>query len=138
MSDMLPEGVSFLDFQLHGDERGGLIVGEAGVSVPFPIERVYTIFHSKSDVVRGCHAHTEMRQLILNVTGSFELLLDDGKIRKTVKMKYPGQGVLITGYVWRELKNFSENSVINCFADKKYVDCIYINTYEKFMEGLDK
>ncbi len=137
VNDTLPAGVERLNFSLHGDHRGGLIVGESGRNVPFPIARVYSIFHSEENVVRGCHAHRDMQQMILNVTGSFDLLLDDGNIKKTITFDRPGQGILITGYVWRELRNFSKDSVINCFADKLYKDCIYVSTYDEFLAGLD-
>lgn len=133
MSDILPDGVWHNDFPIHGDHRGGLIVGETGENVPFPIARVYCIFHSNADVVRGCHAHPGMRQLILNITGSFDLSLDDGEVRKTIRMEKPGQGILITANIWRELSNFSSDSVITCFADQFYKDCIYITDYDEFL-----
>jgi dTDP-4-dehydrorhamnose 3,5-epimerase-like enzyme len=129
----LPLGVEFLDFSVHGDHRGSLISVESQIHVPFQIARVYTLFHTTTDTVRGCHAHRDTRQLILNVSGSYTLLLDDGNNRLSVEFTRPGTGVYIHGYVWRELSNFSDDSVINCYVDKHYEDSVYMRDYHQFI-----
>lgn len=132
-ADQLPAGVELMTFPVHGDHRGSLIAIEAGIHVPFDIKRVYTLFHTNADMVRGCHAHRDMKQLILNMSGSYRLLIDDGETRVTLAMDKPGVGVYISGYVWRELSDFSADSVINCYVDKFYEDCIYTHSYEEFI-----
>lgn len=121
-----------MTFPVHGDHRGSLVAIEAGIHVPFDIKRVYTLFHTNTDMVRGCHAHRDLKQLILNMSGSYRLLIDDGETRITLTMDKPGVGVYISGYVWRELSDFSTDSVINCYVDKYYEDCIYTHSYDEF------
>lgn len=134
MNPSLPEGVCEFLTPVRGDNNGSLIASEGLVNIPFEIKRVYTLFGTKSDFVRGKHAHIGMNQVIQNVTGSFDLTVDDGRKRAVIKMNQPGQCVTINGTIWRELSNFSENSVINCYADKLYRDCVYIHSYEDFLE----
>jgi len=133
----LPTGVKFFSTTVHTD-NGKLLAIESTNDTPFDIKRVYTLFGNPNDITRGCHAHIGMQQLILNITGSFELLLDDGITRTALTLEKPGQGVLLEGIIWRELKNFSPNSVINCFADKNYDDCIYIRDYDDFKSTILK
>ena len=132
----MPLGIELVDLSVHGDHRGSLIAVESGIHVPFQIERIYTLFHTTGDMVRGAHAHIGMKQLILNISGSFKLLLDDGQKKLTICLDKPGLGVYISGYIWRELSEFSSDSVINCYVDKQYNDCIYVRDYDEFIAGL--
>lgn len=129
----LPKGVKWVELDIFGDARGDLMVVEGSRSVPFDIKRVYSIFHTTYHMVRGCHAHINMQQLIMNVTGSYTLTLDDGHKSISVNFTKPGTGVLIQSLVWRELTQFSPGSVINCFTDKYYADSEYISNYEDFL-----
>lgn len=130
---ILPDGVKLIETTIHGDDRGDLISIEQGVDVPFEIRRVYTLFHTTFHVIRGCHAHMDMTQLIMNVTGSYQLTVDDGRTKAKIDFNKPGHGLLIYGPIWRELTHFSPGSVINCFANKHFNECNYVSDYEEFI-----
>ena len=92
-----------LQFLMNGDERGQLIALEENKEIPFTIKRVYYIFDTKKDVVRGMHAHISLQQVLVCVHGSCKITLDDGKSRETIDLNDPAEGLYISNYVWREL-----------------------------------
>ena len=114
------------------DGRGLLVSLESKKNVPFDIKRVYFLTHLKSDHPRGFHAHKKLKQLMVCVSGSCDLILDDGKSRETFKLDSPTQGVLVENFIWREMHNFSENCVLMVLADEYYDENDYIRDYEQF------
>ena len=87
--------IEFISFQKHGDERGILVALEENRNVPFEIKRVYYMFGTKENVRRGYHAHKELRQLAITVSGSCKFLLDDGESKENVELSDPTRGLLI-------------------------------------------
>lgn len=114
------------------DGRGLLVSLESKKNVPFDIKRVYYLTNLKCDHPRGFHAHKKLKQLMVCVSGSCDLILDDGKSRETFKLDSPTQGVLVENFIWREMHNFSENCVLMVLADEYYDENDYIRDYEQF------
>ena len=123
-----------INFKPLGDERGSLIAIEAEKSVPFPVRRVYYIFGTKEGVERGFHAHKALNQVAVVVTGSCEMVLDDGETQTTVLMDSSEKGVLIEPKVWHYMKNFSPDCVLLVLADQHYDEADYLRDYEAFLE----
>jgi dTDP-4-dehydrorhamnose 3,5-epimerase-like enzyme len=123
---------TLINFKPLGDERGSLIAIEAGKTVPFDVRRVYYIFATKEGVERGFHAHKALNQVAVAVTGSCEMVLDDGATRTTVLMDSSQKGVLIGPGIWRVMRNFSSDCVLLVLADQHYNEADYIRDYEEF------
>ena len=125
---------TLINFKPLGDSRGHLIAIEAEKSVPFPIRRAYYIFGTKDGVERGFHAHKALNQVAVVVTGSCEMVLDDGETQTTVLMDSSEKGVLIVPKVWHYMKNFSPDCVLLVLADQHYDEADYLRDYEAFLE----
>lgn len=123
-----------LDFKKLGDERGSLIAIEEGYNAPFDIKRVYYIFDTKQNVIRGCHAHINLKQIAIAVKGNCTFIIDDGTSREDIKLNNPNQGLLIEGLIWREMYNFSDDCVLLVIASEHYDESDYIRDYQKFID----
>ena len=117
-------------FQQHGDERGQLVAIESLLDIPFEIKRVYYMYDTKPGVHRGFHAHRNLEQVLICVSGSCRVLLDDGKEKKTVSLDRPFEGVYISCNMWREMFDFSEDAVLMVLASKYYIEEDYIRDYQ--------
>lgn len=124
-----------IDFDNLGDERGGLVSIEANKSIPFAIKRVYYIFATSSDKPRGFHAHKDLKQVAICVSGSCRFILDDGEQREEVILNSPTQGLIIESMTWREMHDFSKDCVLVVLASEYYAESDYIRDYEKFKKG---
>jgi dTDP-4-dehydrorhamnose 3,5-epimerase-like enzyme len=129
---------TLIKFKPLGDERGSLIAIEAAKSVPFPIHRVYYIFATKEGVERGFHAHKALNQVAVAVTGSCEMVLDDGECETSVLLDSAETGVLIGPGVWRVMRNFSSDCVLLVLADQHYDEADYIRNYREFKEWVNQ
>ena len=127
-----------INFKPLGDERGSLIAIEAEKSVPFPVRRVYYIFATKKGVERGFHAHKALNQVAVAVTGSCEMVLDDGQSETTVLLDSAEKGVLIGPGMWRVMRNFTPDCVLLVLADQHYDEADYIRNYDAFKEWVSK
>jgi len=125
---------NIIDFQTLGDKRGSLIAIEEGYNAPFDIKRVYYIFDTKKDVIRGYHAHVNLKQIAIVVKGSCTFIIDDGKKRENILLNNPNKGLLIEGLIWREMKDFSEDCVLLVIASEHYDEDDYIRDYQKFID----
>lgn len=114
------------------DTRGNLTFLESNISVPFNIARVYYLYGVPQAVDRGGHAHLKLRQLLVAVAGSFDVILDDGKSKRRVTLDDPTEGLLIESMTWRELVNFAPNSVCLVLASENYSEEDYIRDYVEF------
>ncbi len=129
---------TLINFNPLGDERGSLIAIEAEKSVPFPVRRVYYIFGTKEGVERGFHAHKALNQVAVAVTGSCEVVLDDGETETTVLLDSAEKGVLIEPKVWHYMRNFSPDCVLLLLADQHYDEADYIRNYDAFKEWVSQ
>jgi len=130
MSDL----VRLIDVPSLGDDRGSLVALEGSETVPFDIKRVYYIFGTKAGVSRGFHAHRALKQVVVSVTGSCRMLLDDGKKKEEVLLDSPTKGLVIEGLVWREIYDFTPDCVLLVLASQKYDEADYIRNYDDFLK----
>lgn len=113
------------------DRRGNLSVIE-GATIPFVSKRVYYLYDVPSGSKRGGHAHIEQQELLIALSGSFDVILKDGKNIKSVMLNKPNMGLLIVSGIWRELKNFSSGSVCLVLSSGEFSEEDYIREYKKF------
>ena len=121
-------------FPPHGDDRGQLVALEALEDIPFEIKRVYYIYDTLPDVVRGKHAHRCLEQILICVHGSCKVALEDGQTRQEICLDDPTLGLYISNDTWREMYDFSEGAVLLVLASEHYDEADYIRDYTKFLE----
>ena len=114
------------------DPRGNLAVIEKEV-VPFEIKRVYYLYDVPAGAERGGHAHKKLQQFLVALSGSFDVILNDGKEEKIVTLNKPFEGLLITNGIWRELKNFSSGAVCLVVASDVFEEADYIREFNEFL-----
>lgn len=114
------------------DERGNLSFFENQKQVPFSIARVYWIYDVPGGEVRGGHAYKTLQEVIIALSGSFDVVLSDGKEEKTFNLNRSYTGLYIPSMIWRRLENFSTNSLALIAADQSYNEKDYIRSYEDF------
>lgn len=116
------------------DQRGNLTFVEGNNHIPFEIKRVYYLYDVPGGAERGGHAHYNLQQLIIAMSGSFDVIMDDGTNKQRFHLNRSYNGLLIPTMLWRELDNFSSGSVCLVLASEKYLEEDYIRDYEKFKE----
>ncbi len=121
-------------FDKHHNEKGNISVVQNVKDVPFEVKRVYYLYDVPGGESRGGHAHYELKQLIVAASGSFDVVIDDGNVKRTFTLNRPYQGLLVTPGLWRELNNFSSGSVCLVLASMEYDEADYIRSYDKFLE----
>lgn len=118
----------------HSDRKGNLSVVGNGMDLPFGVKRVYYLYDVPGGESRGGHAHKALFQLIVAVSGSFSVTLDDGTNKKTFALNRPYQGLLVVPGIWRTLDDFSSGAVCLVLASEKYDEADYIREYEDFVK----
>ena len=121
-------------FKHLGDERGSLVALEGNKSVPFDIKRVYYIFGTKEGVSRGFHAHRNLKQVAVCVTGSCRFVIDNGSHREEIVLDSSTTGLVIEDLTWREMYDFSPDCVLMVLASEYYNESDYIRDYEEFLK----
>jgi len=127
-----------LTFLMKGDERGNLIALEANKNIPLDIKRVYYIFATKEGVKRGLHAHKNLDQILICVSGSCDILLDDGIEKSVIKLENRNEGIHIKKMIWHEMFNFSSDCVLMVLASDYYYEEDYIRDYKEFLNYIEK
>jgi oxalate decarboxylase/phosphoglucose isomerase-like protein (cupin superfamily) len=122
-----------IEFPVIHDRRGNLSFVEGGEHIPFDIARVYYLYDVPGGAERGGHAHHELEQVIIAMSGSFDLILDDGHEKKRIHLNRSNYGIYVKDMVWREMDNFSSGSVCMVIASNKYSTEDYIRDYEQFL-----
>lgn len=118
------------------DVRGNLTFVEGDVHVPFRIERIYYLYDVPGGAERGGHAHKQLQELIIAISGSFDVLLDDGHEKVRVHLNRPYTGLYVRPMIWRELDNFSSGSVCMVIASNRYDEADYYRDYTRFIADL--
>ena len=124
--------VSLIEIPKVHDERGFLAVVEKD-AIPFAIKRVYYLYDVPTESSRGGHAHKEQQSVIIALSGSFEVIVDDGNNKKRIMLNKPNQGLYIPTHIWREIDNFSSGSVCLVLASTDYDEVEYIRDYDQFL-----
>ncbi len=124
-----------LEFSQKGDERGHLVIVEGMKDIPFEIKRIFYIYGSDKDVVRGQHANKLSEFVLINVAGTSKVKVKDGKGNETVyALNRPHTGIYLPRMIWKEMYDFSEDSVLLCLASTHYDPDEYIRDYDEFLK----
>ena len=126
--------IKLFTFPPHGDDRGQLVAIEEGIDLPFDVRRVYYIYDTLPGVRRGFHAHLKLEQILLCVSGSCKIHLDNGHETAEVVLDKPNEGLYISNNMWREMYDFSEGAVLLVLASEHYDEADYIRNYDAFLE----
>lgn len=124
--------VRLVSLPVRSDERGHLSFLEVGEHVPFEIQRIYYLYRTPKGESRGAHAHKALHQLMIAVSGSFELSLDDGRAQQTYTLSRPDQALYLPPGLWRDLRTFSEDAVCLVLASMHYSEEDYYRDYDEF------
>jgi hypothetical protein len=124
-----------IDLPKIADPRGNLTFLEGGRHVPFAIERVYYLYDVPGGAERGGHAHLALHQLIIAMSGSFDVVLDDGRQQHRYHLNRSYCGLYVCPMIWRELDNFSSGSVCLVLASNRYEESDYIRDHGEFLEA---
>lgn len=131
--------VKLLEFPQLGDNRGHLVVVEGKMDIPFEIERVFYIYGSKRDVKRGEHANRETEFVLINVSGASKVKVKDGEGNEAIFcLNRPHTGIYLPAMVWKEMYDFSEDSVLLVLASRHYHAEEYIRSYEQYTDAVMK
>jgi len=124
-----------VDLVKIADSRGNLTFLQEGTGVPFPIRRIYYLYDIPGGSRRGGHAHKALSQLIIAISGSFDVELDDGHEKKTYSLNNAYKGLYICPMTWRELSNFSSGAVCLVLASHEYDEADYFREYSEFLQS---
>ena len=122
-----------IEFSKIHDLRGDLTFVQSGIDIPFKIARVYYIYNAPVNAQRGGHAHKELEQVIIALSGSFRLILDNGKQKFNFWLNNPQQGIYINKLVWREIDSFSQGAVCMVLASEHFQESDYYRNYKHFL-----
>ena len=129
--------VRMLDFPEFGDERGHLVIAEGMKDVPFEIKRVFYIYGSDRDVVRGQHANRQSEFVLINVAGTSKVKVKDGEGNEAIYcLNRPHTGIYLPTMVWKDMYDFSEDSVLLVLASTHFDNEEYIRNYEDFQKEI--
>ena len=125
-----------LNFADLGDERGKLVVVEGSKDIPFKIERVFYIYGSDNDVIRGQHANRESEFVLINVGGTSKVRIDNGHSEAVIELNKPMMGLYIPTMVWKDMYDFSDDSILLVLASTHYDGSEYIRDYEEYKKEM--
>ena len=131
--------VRMLEFPQHGDDRGRLVVIEGEQDIPFDVKRVFYIYGSDREVVRGQHANLRTQFVLINVAGTSKVKVKDGKGNEAIFcLNRPHTGVYLPQMVWKDMYDFSPDSVLLVLASEHYDATEYIRNYDDFVKEIQK
>ena len=125
--------IDLMEFKVMGDERGQLVALESGKNIPFEIKRVYYLTGTLPGVPRGFHAHKQLKQIAVCVSGKCRMLLDNGDQKEEVWLDNPSKAIHIGPMVWHEMYDFSHDCVLLVLASEHYDESDYIRNYDDFL-----
>ena len=129
--------VKMLEFPQRGDARGHLVIVEGGIDVPFEIKRAFYIYGSDADVVRGQHANRKTEFVLINVAGKSKVKVQDGEGNEAIYcLNRPHTGIYLPTMVWKDMYDFSEDSVLLVLASEHYDASEYIRNYDDFVKAI--
>lgn len=134
----LKDKCTILEFNDLGDERGKLVVIEGNESIPFEIKRVFYIYGSDSEVIRGQHANRESEFVLINVAGTSKVRITDGNEEFIIELNKPMMGVYIPKMVWKDMYDFSYDSVLLVLASTHYDGKEYIRDFDEYLSEVNE
>ncbi len=129
---------NIMQFPVINDARGNLTFIESSRHIPFDIRRVYYLYDVPGGAERGGHAHKALHQLIIAMSGSFDILLDDGRAKKMIHLNRSYNGLYVCPMIWREINNFSSGAVCMVLASEYYDEQDYYRDYASFVKDVNK
>lgn len=132
---MFVDRCHMVDLPKISDPRGNLTFVEGGQHVPFEIQRVYYLYDVPGGAERGGHAHKGLQQLIIAMSGSFDVVLDDGRERRRFHLNRSYSGLYVGPMIWRELDNFSSGSVCMVLASNRYDEADYYRDFDQYLSA---
>ena len=133
---MIKELYRKLKFADLGDDRGKLVVAEGEIDIPFAIKRVFYIYGSDDSIVRGQHANRDSEFVLINVAGSSKVMITDGEDKEIVTLSRPMEGLYLPKMVWKEMYDFSPDSVLLVLASTHYDGKEYIRDFEEYKKTI--
>lgn len=130
------ENCKIIDLPKITDPRGNLSFIEGDVHIPFKVERSYWIYDVPGGQIRGGHAYSELQEFIIALSGSFDVVVDDGKTKKTISLNRSYYGLYVPPMIWRSLENFSTNSLCLILSSAPYSEKLYIRNYNDFLNQI--
>lgn len=125
---------TLLNFSINHREVGNITAINGGLEIPFEVKRVYYLYDVPSGESRGGHGHKELQQLIVAASGSFDVIVNDGKVKRTFTLSRPNIGLLMPAGLWRELDNFSSGSICLVLASLPYSENDYLRDYQTYLD----
>lgn len=132
----LREKCPVIEFENLGDERGNLVAIEGGATIPFDICRVFYIYGTDSNAVRGQHANKNSEFVLINVAGSSKVRIRDGVEENVIELNKPLMGVYIPKMIWKDMYDFSQDSVLLVLTNTHYDEGEYIRDYYEYLESV--
>lgn len=132
-SSVLDSGILKLP-KIHSQAGNITAINNNNTIIPFEVKRVYYLYDVPGGESRGAHAHIELEQLIIAASGSFDITLDDGNVKRTYQLSKPYEGLYMPSGLWRELDNFSSGAICLVLASQTYDASDYIRDYDKFLK----
>lgn len=132
---MIDNQYKVFQFKELGDERGNLVVIEGAQDIPFEVKRIFYIYGTESGVVRGQHANRESEFVLINVSGTSKVRLDNGKEERVICLDKPRMGLYIPAMMWKDMYDFSPDSVLLVLASTHYDGKEYIRNYDEYKSG---
>ena len=127
-----------LELKEYGDEKGNLVVAEGeGLNIPFDIKRVFYIYGSDGDIVRGQHANRKTQFVLINVAGTSKVLVDDGRKKEIIELNKPRMGLFLDTMVWKEMYDFSPDSVLLVLCSEHFDETEYIRDYDAYLQEVN-
>jgi len=123
-----------MDLSKIHNPSGNITIVQSDSDLPFRVKRVYYLYDVPGGSERGGHAHKALQQLIVAASGSFDVILDDGFMKKTVHLNRPNYGLMVVPGIWREIINFSSGAICLVLASERYDPSDYIRNYQEFIE----
>lgn len=130
------DSYKILEFKDLGDERGNLVVVEGNQDIPFEIKRVFYIYGSDCDVIRGQHANKKSEFVLINVSGTSKVKVDNGFETEIIELDRPRMGLYLPTMLWKDMYDFSEDSVLLVLASEHYDNNEYIRDYKEFIKAV--
>lgn len=130
--------VQRLTFQQRGDDRGRLVIAECGKEVPFEIRRIFYIYGSEAGVVRGRHANRRSEFVFINVAGSSRVRATDGRVERLYALDHPHEGLYLPRMIWKEMFDFSPDSVLLVLSNECYDPNEYVRDYDAYLEEVHR
>lgn len=135
----IQEQYRVLEFGEYGDERGSLVVAECGEEeIPFSVQRVFYMYGSDAEVVRGQHANRRTEFVLINVCGKSKVRVDNGYESDIVELNKPRMGLYIPSMLWKDMYDFSSDSVLLVLASEHYDGTEYIRNYDEYVKEISQ